>query len=109
MQHTKRKKLINKKKKLTNEINELQNKISKSTEAKVIEVLKNDLYEKKNTFEQLTETKLNGLILRSKSNIVEHDEKNSKYFASLEKKRSETKLISRLCVNNVISTNQKEI
>ena len=73
-------------KELTNEINELQNKISESTE-----------------------TKLNGLILRSKANIVEHDEKNSKYFASLEKKRSETKLISRLCVNNVISTNQKEI
>ena len=96
-------------KKLTNEINELQNKISESTEANVIEVLKNDLNEKKNTFEQLTETKLNGLILRSKANIVEHDEKNSKYFASLEKKRSETKLISRLCINNVISTNQKEI
>ena len=96
-------------KKLTNEINELQNKISESTEANVIEVLKNDLNEKKNTFEQLTETKLNGLILRSKANIVEHDEKNSKYFASLEKKRSETKLISRLCINNVISTNQKEV
>ena len=34
-------------KKLTNEINELQNKISESTEANVIEVLKNDLNEKK--------------------------------------------------------------
>ena len=40
---------------------------------------------KKNTFEQLTETKLNGLILRSKANMVERDE-NSKYFASLENK-----------------------
>ena len=107
---TYKKKETNKKeKKLTNEIKELQNKISESTEANVIEVLKNDLNEKKNTFEQLTETKLNGLVLRSKANIVEHDEKNSKYFASLEKKRSETKLISRLCVNDVISTNQKEI
>ena len=35
--------------------------------------------------------------------------KNSKYFACLEKKRSETNLISRLCVNNAIITNQKEI
>ena len=34
-------------KKLTNEINELQNKISESTEANVIEVLKNDLNEKR--------------------------------------------------------------
>ena len=64
-------------KKLTNEINELQNKISESTEANVIEVLKNDLNEKKNTFEQLTETKLNGLILRSKANIVEHEKKTA--------------------------------
>ena len=66
-------------KKLTNAINESQNKISESTEANVIEVLKNNLNEKKNTFEQLTETKLNGLILQSKANIVEHDEKNRKY------------------------------
>ena len=79
MQQSRRKKQINKKKKLTNAINESQNKISESTEANVIEVLKNNLNEKKNTFEQLTETKLNGLILQSKANIVEHDEKNRKY------------------------------
>ena len=41
--------------------------------------------------------------------MVEHGEKNSKYFASLEKKRSETKLISRLKINNKINTNQTEI
>ena len=41
--------------------------------------------------------------------MVEHSEKNSKYFASLEKKRSETKLISRLKINNKINTNQTEI
>ena len=73
-------------KKLTNEINELQNKISESTEANVIEVLKNDLNEKKNTFEQLTETKLSGLILRSKANIVEHDEKKQQIFCQLREK-----------------------
>ena len=41
--------------------------------------------------------------------MVEHGEKNSKYFASLEKKRSETKLISRIKINNKINTNQTEI
>ena len=41
--------------------------------------------------------------------MVEHGEKNSKYFASLEKKMSETKLISRLKINNKINTNQTEI
>ena len=41
--------------------------------------------------------------------MVEHSEKNSKYFASLEKKKSETKLISKLQINNKINTNQKKI
>ena len=41
--------------------------------------------------------------------MVEHGEKNRKYFASLEKKRSETKLISRLKIYNKINTNQTEI
>ena len=41
--------------------------------------------------------------------MVEHGEKNSKYFASLEKKRSETKLILRLKINNKINTNQTKI
>ena len=41
--------------------------------------------------------------------MVEHGEKNSTYFASLEKKRHETKLISILKINNKIGTNQAEI
>ena len=48
-------------------------------------------------------------MLRSKVDTVEHGEKNSKYFASLEKKRSEAKIISRLKINNTTNTNQKEI
>ena len=45
--------------------------------------------------------------MRSKANIVEHDEKkNTKNFACLEK-RSETKLISKFAFNNSISTKQK--
>ena len=109
MQHSRRKRQISKKKTLNNETSQFKNEISESSDANRIELLKEQLEEKSNTFEKITETKLNGLIMRSKSNIVEHDEKNSKYFASLEKKRSETKLISRLAINNSISTNQKEI
>ena len=41
--------------------------------------------------------------------MVEHGEKNSKYFASLGKKRSETKLIWRLKMNNKINTNHTKI
>ena len=49
------------------------------------------------------------MILRSKADTVEHGEKNSKYFASLEKKRSEAKNISKLNIDNTTNTNQKEI
>ena len=50
---------------------------------------------------------LNGQIIRSKAQIVEHGAKNSKYFASLEK--SESKIISRLNINGDIITDKHEI
>ena len=74
-----------------------------------IESKKKNLLEKNNALEKITEERIQGLILRSKAEMVEHGEKNSKYFASLEKKRSETKLFSRLKINNKINTNQTEI
>ena len=74
-----------------------------------IESIKKNLLEKNNALEKITEERIQGLILSSKAEMVEHGEKNSKYFASLEKKRSETKLISRLKINNKINTNQTEI
>ena len=105
----KKKETIKYEKTLTNEITQLQKELVDSSDANRINILKDKLDEKSNILENLTETKLNGLIMRSNANIVEYDEKNSKYFASLEKKRSETKLISRLSINNSISTNQREI
>ena len=75
-----------------------------------VETIKNNLQEKKNNeLEIITDAKSNGFILRSKANIVENRGKNSKYFASLEKKRSESKTISRLLSNYTINTNQKVI
>ena len=38
------------------------------------------------------------MILRSKVEKVEFDEKNSKYFANVEKKRAEAKIINKLNV-----------
>ena len=75
MQHSRRKRQISKKKTLNNETSQLQNEISESSDANRIELLKEQLEEKSNTFEKITETKLNGLIMRSKANIVEQDEK----------------------------------
>ena len=60
-------------------------------------------------FDKITENKLNGFITRSKAQIIEQNERNSKYFASLEKKKAESKIISRLNVNGTLITNQKSI
>ena len=57
----------------------------------------------------LIENKIDGYILRSKAQMVQEGEKNSKYFANLEKKRAESKVISRLNINGKIITNQVEI
>ena len=71
-----------------------------------LEQIRNELQQTKNELESIIERELNGLILRSKANIIENNERNTKYFASLETKRSETKRISRLLINNEIKTDQ---
>ena len=53
--------------------------------------------------------KNNGILLRSKANLVEHNEKNSKYFSNLEKKRAESKIITKLTINGTVIANQKLI
>ena len=77
----KNKETIKQEKTLTNEITQLQKELADSSDANIINLLKDKLDEKSNTLE----TKLNGLIMRSKANIIKFGEKNSKYFASLEK------------------------
>ena len=56
-----------------------------------LEKIRNELQQMKNELESITWRELNGLILRSKANIIENNERNTKYFASLEKKRKDLK------------------
>ena len=56
---------------------------------KIIENIKT----KKEELEQLYEKKVNGHILRSKAMHIEGNEKNTKYFANLEKRKAEKKTI----------------
>ena len=53
---------------LTNEITQLQKKLVDSSDANRINLLKDKLEEKSKALEKITETKLNGLITRSKAN-----------------------------------------
>ena len=73
--------------------------------------LKQELDIKKKELNELIDHKMEGHILRAKAQIIEEGEKNSQYFADLEKKRKKTenKVIKRLKVNNDIITEQKDI
>ena len=92
---------------MNNEITQLQKEISESSDANRNELLKQQLEEKSNTFEKITETKLNGLIMRSKANIVEHDEKITNILLVLKKKvRNKTDFNN--AINNSISTKRND-
>ena len=65
------------------------------------------LYQDCSTKIALLNAILNGYITRSKAQIIEQNEKNNKYFAGLEKKKSEAKAITRLNINNTVVTNQR--
>jgi len=45
---------------------------------------------------EILEIKLKGILIRSKAEYIEGAEKNTKYFANLEKKRAESKIIKTL-------------
>ena len=62
----------------------------------------------KNSLETIRQSKMKGIILRSKVQWVEEGEKPTKYFASLERKNYTCKLINKLNVdNNIIEAPDK--
>ena len=92
---------------ITSKIKELENEIeSNATNNILIENLKSE----KDKLNQLIDKRIKGVLLRSKAEWIEGSEKNSKYFANLEKKKAEHKIISQLRDNkNNIETNQNNI
>ena len=67
------------------------------------------LKEKNQELQILYEIEIKGYIIRSKTEYIEGGEKNTKYFANLEKKRSEAKTLHKLNTERKEITNQKEI
>ena len=67
------------------------------------------LKEKNQELQNLYEIEIKGYIIRSKAEYIEGGEKNTKYFANLEKKRSEAKTLHKLNTERKEITNQKEI
>ena len=67
------------------------------------------LINKKQELNNLLDKKLEGIILRAKADYVEYNEKNTKYFSALEKRRAERKTIYKINENNKILTDQNDI
>jgi len=59
--------------------------------------IENEIASKKQILEGIYHTHLNGIILRARAQHVEHNEKNTKYFANIENRRSEQKNYTQTC------------
>ena len=57
----------------------------------------------------IIDNKISGILIRSKANKIEYNEKNSKNFASLEKKKADSKMITNLNIDGKQITNQSKI
>ena len=60
--------------------------IGNTLNSNILETLTEELEIKKKQLEDILDTKLNGFIIRSKSQYIEYNEKKSTYFSNLEKK-----------------------
>ena len=98
----------NEKHDLLNDIEGLESRLY-TTCQKDVNKITEELIIKKEHLDKLIQTEVNGNILRAKATHVEYNEKNSKYFANLEKKRSEGKSINKLKVNNETITEPSKI
>ena len=70
--------------------------------------IENEITLKKQILDGIYHTQLNGIILRARAQHVEHNEKNTKYFANIEKRRSEQKTVHKLVVNGKDITNRTQ-
>ena len=65
--------------------------------------------EKNQELQNLYELEIKGYIIRSKAEYIEGGEKNTKYFANLEKKRSDAKTLHKLKTDMIEINDRKEI
>ena len=92
--------------KLIKDINNIQQNISNGNNT---QENNNLLKDKKNKLEEINEKNVNGHIVRARAEYIEGGEKNTKFFANLEKKRSTAKTITRLNKNDKEIINPKHI
>lgn len=93
--------------KLIKEIEILETKMAQTTEN--FEDIKEVLDSKKTELENIYDSRINGMLIRCKAINIDGNEKNSKFFANLEKKNAEKKNIFKLKAGNTEITDQIEI
>ena len=91
---------------LTEDINNIKHNLTKGGEQE--NELKR-LKEKNQELKHLYESQIQGFVIRSKASYIEGGEKNTKHFASLEKKRSDAKTLHKLVINGTEYTSEHEI
>ena len=92
---------------LNEEINKIKNNLMKGNDNEEDDLKR--LKEKDQELQNLYELEIKGYIIRSKADYIEGGEKNTKYFANLEKKSSDAKTLHKLANNEKEFTNQKDI
>ena len=92
---------------ILNQIQTLEQTISRNLTPNENDI--NSLNNLKQELDHITTVKINGFILRAKATHIENNEKNSKYFANLEKRHWEQKIIHKLTINNKEVTDANEI
>ena len=91
---------------LTDEINTIKHNLTQGNDQ---DNLLKRLKEKSQELQNLYDLEIKGYIIRSKADYIEGREKNTKYFANLEKKRSDAKTLHKLINNDKEFTSQKDI
>ena len=92
---------------LNEEINKIKNNLMKGNVNEEDDLKR--LKEKDQELQNLYELEIKGYIIRSKADYIEGGEKNTNYFANLEKKRSDAKTLHKLVKNDKEFTKQKDI
>ena len=103
----KRKNANKKEQEIKIKIETLENKLNDDTNNN--EKITRTIVELKKQLSEIYDEKINGNILRSKAIHIEHNEKNTAYFAKLEKKRAEQKTLYKLNINNETVLGSKNV
>ena len=98
-----------KEKELNKQIENIEYQLQNCATLNNLDNLKQELDTKKSELLDIVDNKINGIIIRLKAQNIESNEKNTKLFSNLEKKRSESKIIRQLNVKGTIINKQPEI